>query len=435
MTSISREKLYEMVWAKPLGQVGDELGLSSFKVVEVCTALNVPRPINGHWNKLAAGKPFPIFPLPEPAPGDPLIWTAEQSTQNRKPRTAPRAPRAPLKRQNTKPLAGPLQVHPLVRGARDHFLKTREVGDEEHLKPYKHCLVDVRVSKACLDRALALANNLFNALGTDGYPVSHAPYRGDLHLVRIEPGEQDSKGQSDLYGLWKPDRATVVKVGEVHFGLTIIEMTEEVPCRYVGGRYVRESEFQLTRKSRHQYDQGWTTTRTLNTGRLKIVLYSPYRLVDWQQEWVETTPGSLEPKLKAIVGSVASSEDNLVVRLSEARRLADIERRKRDVEWERWKRRDDARRVEQSRAESLAQLKEVIADWNRAIATEQFFAGIERHIVTSGNAPDNELAERLRLARSFIGTVDPVDFFRSWKAPSKRYQPKYAENGGSDCAS
>lgn len=427
MTSISRENLYDMVWAKPMGQVAVELGVSSFKLVDICAALNVPRPISGHWNKLAAGKPVPIFPLPEPAPDDPLSWTAGQSTRSEKPRTAPRAPR---KRQEAKPAARPLPIHPLVRGAKDHFLKTREVRDEGYLKPYKYCLVDIRVSKACLDRALSLASNLFNALGAAGYPVSYAQYRGDLHLDRIESGEQARKNQSDQYGRWRPDRATVVKVGEVHLGVTIIEMTEEVLCRYVDGRYVRESEFQATRKGRYHHDLGWTTTRTLHTGRLKVVLYSPYRLVDWQQEWIETAPGSLESKIKAIVGSVDGYAKDLVARLVEARRLAEIERQRRQAEWERWQRQDDARKVERSRTESLAQLKDIIADWNRVIATEQFFSGIERHIAASEGEPDNELAERLRLARSFIGTIDPVDFFRAWKAPSERYQPKYLANGG-----
>ncbi|RVC47456.1 MAG: hypothetical protein E5V60_01150 [Mesorhizobium sp.] len=30
-----------------------------------------------------------------------------------------------------------------------------------------------------------------------------------------------------------------------------------------------------------------------------------------------------------------------------------------------------------------------------------------------------------RLARTFLGTQDPLDFFRSWKTPQERYRPKY----------
>jgi hypothetical protein len=35
--------------------------------------------------------------------------------------------------------------------------------------------------------------------------------------------------------------------------------------------------------------------------------------------------------------------------------------------------------------------------------------------------------ERLKLAREFLGTQDPLDFFLSWKTPVERYRPRYAE--------
>ncbi len=31
--------------------------------------------------------------------------------------------------------------------------------------------------------------------------------------------------------------------------------------------------------------------------------------------------------------------------------------------------------------------------------------------------------ERLRLAREFVGTQDPLDFLRGWKTPLERYVP------------
>lgn len=427
MTTISREKLYELVWAKTLGEVGAELGVSSFKVVEICAALNVPRPVNGHWSKLAAGKPVPIFPLPDSGPEGVESWTPGQS-----PRVVKRQPKRRVAKKQLPIPREPrvLLVHPLVRGAQDHFRNTRDTRDEGYLKPYKRCLVDVRVSAGCLGRGLSLANNLFNSLGAAGYPVAFAPYQGEFKHGNIETRESARRNQTHFYGLWSPDRPTVVKVGDIHFGLTIVETTEEVLFRYVGGRYIRESEFQATKLARIQPNHGWTTTRTLHTGRLKLVLYSPYRLVDWQKEWTETTPGSLEPQIKTVIGALAAHAADVGAKLAEARRLAEIERQKREAEREQWRRRDDARNVEKSRVDSLAQLKEVIADWAKAMATEQFFAGIERHLAAADGELDNQLEERLRLARSFIGTVDPVDFFRSWKAPAERYQPKYAENGG-----
>ena len=33
------------------------------------------------------------------------------------------------------------------------------------------------------------------------------------------------------------------------------------------------------------------------------------------------------------------------------------------------------------------------------------------------------MLKRLALAREFVGTQDPLDFFRSWKTPFERYVP------------
>ena len=34
-----------------------------------------------------------------------------------------------------------------------------------------------------------------------------------------------------------------------------------------------------------------------------------------------------------------------------------------------------------------------------------------------------EVLKRLALAREFVGTQDPLDFFRSWRTPVERYMP------------
>jgi hypothetical protein len=36
--------------------------------------------------------------------------------------------------------------------------------------------------------------------------------------------------------------------------------------------------------------------------------------------------------------------------------------------------------------------------------------------------------DRLRLAREFLGTQDPLDFFRTWTTPEERYTPVYADD-------
>ncbi|MER8904313.1 hypothetical protein [Mesorhizobium sp. M0772] len=56
------------------------------------------------------------------------------------------------------------QVHAIIGGAKAHFEAGRPVDDGAYLRPYTKLLVDLTTSKACLEKTLAFANGLFNAL-------------------------------------------------------------------------------------------------------------------------------------------------------------------------------------------------------------------------------------------------------------------------------
>ena len=71
---VSREQLYEEVWAEPMTKVALKYNVSSSFMARVCTWLNVPRPERGYWAKLAVGKTAKRPPLPEAEPGDELEW-------------------------------------------------------------------------------------------------------------------------------------------------------------------------------------------------------------------------------------------------------------------------------------------------------------------------------------------------------------------------
>lgn len=144
-------------------------------------------------------------------------------------------------------------MHPLIRGARKHFDSGRKVEEGEYLRPYKKLRVDVTVSMACLDQALDFANGLFNALEARGHRVVEGPANQALNCADINEREKPSKQREHRYPRpLRPDRPTVVYIGTLAIGLAIIEMSEEVLIRYVGGGK-----------------------------RLRLVAYSPYRAVSW----------------------------------------------------------------------------------------------------------------------------------------------------------
>ena len=73
-TRVSREQLYEEVWAEPMTTVALKYEVSSSFMARICTRLKVPRPPRGYWAMYATGKRPKRQPLPEACPGDELEW-------------------------------------------------------------------------------------------------------------------------------------------------------------------------------------------------------------------------------------------------------------------------------------------------------------------------------------------------------------------------
>jgi len=66
---VTRETLYELVWAKPIRTVAAEIGISDVGLAKACDRLNIPRPAVGHWVRLEHGRKTERPPLPPAAPG------------------------------------------------------------------------------------------------------------------------------------------------------------------------------------------------------------------------------------------------------------------------------------------------------------------------------------------------------------------------------
>lgn len=421
---ITRQDLYELVWSTPMIRVAEKFEVSGSYLARVCTELRVPRPERGYWAKLAVGQ-SPLRPaLPEPLPGDPVVWsrTGElPAPAVQKPRQSP----CPRVRRRARPVTG---THGLIRGAKELFLASRKVDDAEHLKPYKKLLVDITVSRSGLDKALAFANELFNALESAGHRVVIAPPDGRFRRERVQEKEDPPKKdpRQDPYGydrLWSPYRSTVAYVDSLAFGLAIVEMTESVAMRYFNGKYVRESDYVRPRASMRYVDHTWTATRDLPSGRLRLVVYSPYGSVSWSTSFQETKLRSLTTDIPQIIETIENATATVTVKLREAERQAEIWRQKRLAEDERRRQEEDRKREVQSIKDSRDQLEQVIQSWAKVVSLEQFFQGIEDRARTLPEVEQQAVHDRLQLARDFVGTLDPVDFFRGWKTPLERYVP------------
>ena len=207
---VSREGLYEMVWSTPMIKVAEQFKVSGSYMARVCAALRVPRPERGYWAKLAVGKAPEKPPLPEAQPGDQLSWSPDGGLQSPpRPRLVARV-RSPRRSGFAQLVTG---VHGLIRDAKGYYGKGYKVAEGQHLRPYKRLLVDVTASKTGLDKALAFANDLFNALESAGHRVLISSASEQFRRKDIDEHEEQSKARRQEYSygynhLWSPWRPT-----------------------------------------------------------------------------------------------------------------------------------------------------------------------------------------------------------------------------------
>ncbi len=249
-----------------------------------------------------------------------------------------------------------------------------------------------------------------------------------FHRQHIDEHEKILKSANQEYPnnnghLWWPSSPTVVYVGTIPFGLAVIEMTEAVLMRYVNGKYIRESEYKPPRISRGHADHTWTTTNNIPCGRLRIVVYSPHRDISWSLSFQETTERALTQDIAKIVKSIEDSTEIMRKEIIEAEQRAEAQRRAWEEQNTRWKHEVDRRRIADSIKESREQLAQVIQSWATVMSIEQFLKGVEARAIALPEVQRGQVLDRLQLAREFIGTQDPLEFFRSWKTPEERYMP------------
>jgi hypothetical protein len=130
------------------------------------------------------------------------------------------APKPPVP-SGKKPSIPRDRTHGLIRGAKAHFEKTRQIEEWDYLKPYKKLLVDVVTSSEGLDRALSLANDLFNALESMGHRVVMAPTQESMRRVNVDTPAVDYWHHTRY---WSPYRPTIVYVGSIAIGLIILNI-------------------------------------------------------------------------------------------------------------------------------------------------------------------------------------------------------------------
>lgn len=125
--------------------------------------------------------------------------------------------------------------------------------------------------------------------------------------------------------------------------------------------------------------------------------------------------------------AITAEAATLVDKLAEAERQAEIRHREWLQKMQRIEREEDRRKIAQSIEQSTTDLRTVITRWGERVEIERFLAGVEARATELPEDERMAVLQRLALARTFLGTEDPLDFFRGWRIPEERYSPRFPQ--------
>src|SRR6187455_849181 len=71
--TLTRQELYDRVWAEPVDALAKEFGLSNVGLGKACRRRNIPVPPRGYWARKAAGHKMRQPPLAPSKDGDETV--------------------------------------------------------------------------------------------------------------------------------------------------------------------------------------------------------------------------------------------------------------------------------------------------------------------------------------------------------------------------
>lgn len=177
--TISREELYEQVWARPMTKVAADYGVTSTALKKTCDRHKIPTPDRGYWAKLEHGKPVrkrpPLSKLTDTkfdrvhingGPSESLSEEVKKAgTEVRERLQSMNLPEVPAA---AAPADSDLKEPSILSATRRAISKGRP--DAQGLKSSQgRGIVHLKVAPNSVDRVLQLLTRLFALAETEGY--------------------------------------------------------------------------------------------------------------------------------------------------------------------------------------------------------------------------------------------------------------------------
>jgi len=357
-----RQELYKRIWTKPIVRLSKEFGISDVALAKICKKLNVPRPPRGYWAKLEFKKKVKRPPLPDitsSVPSEFVHFNYPKLEYEVKIDPAIQEGIS-LKRDIIVPsnLDNP---HRLVKEARA-FLEHAKPSENGLLYERRCSCLDVKVSPACLERALKIMDAVIQGFAAESFAVS------------VDSGLKDSNNAS-------------IKGEKVCFSIfEDYRRIDHIPTKEEKTRPSWDIK---------KYDYHPTGKLSLN-----ISVNGAYGT---RKKWSDSKTGKLEEKVgKFIDGAIFVSH------------VLKIERQKREEDHRNWEEEQRQREENEKRlAEEKTRLKELeqqAALWAKSEQIRGFAQAVET-AVACRDMPDEQrmkFTTWIAWARKQANQMDPI---------------------------
>jgi hypothetical protein len=422
--TLSRSKLYELVWTKPVTELARDFGISDVALAKRCRAINIPLPPRGYWARVAAGQKLKRPALPPFGTSSPAKRTSGAPEARERPQSASPAhlpsyvttrgadgrpsdePTVNFDPDRTTPGTSPVissadTVLPTVGVAPTTSLADATDIVKRTARHYKHPnradltftrgeaqgpILHVAVAPETLERALLFADTFLKAAAEQGW-----------HLVPPEEPEPSRYGYSSAP---KPS-PTGPQFAELEIDGKRIQF--QIEERYE----LRDLPFtatELARQKRDPYFRPERRTETVWSGRLRFKRPRPdycYHLDG--KSWFETKTRTLDVLIPRILADLRA----VAARMQEV----DEQRERERLEEERQERlRKEFAERREANVKFIYELARQAGAWHRAQFLRRYVRAARRALGAESITLDlkGQPTDFLAWAEHYIDQLDPL---------------------------
>jgi len=369
---ITRQSLYEEVWADPVSKVAPRYGISGVALGKVCRKYKIPLPPRGYWAKVKAEHSPAKPPLPAAKKFDhcslPLSRSPTHNPDN--PDKAQKSTLTAKDRVGFIDVAEELQSpHPLIQAASQRLRRKTGWDNYKGLRSAPAEVFHFAVTHGALDRALSIGDALIKAFERQGIKVW---VDAEKNLTFIGLGET-------ALALTISEHVTRTKHEITAAEQKAIDRWRRSPHRWgIGGGY----------PSPPDYDYHPTGKLTISIGAYP------------SRNWGDTPKTSLEKRLHQVVAGALD--------LIEEYRIQAEKRKCRRMAWQEAKDQYDRRMALKKHEQAqLERLKLKASQWQEAQRLRQYIEAVEHSAARDGQL-NEELTDWLSWARIKADCIDPL---------------------------